>query len=594
MSLCTFDRTYEAHEVNSSRRGLLSPKAVGALASSGYTNVNADFAQSCDFGGFGANNSAMQDYFNPVRDRLDRGSVIEEWIPHSLPALNRMFRQIYARDAIAGPAVDIWSMLPWSEFDIVGLEDEYPDVAQFYKDALIPIFTPETLESISKEYLVHGRFCGNLLFDNAKGYWTDLIPNDPDFIEVKPNPLINADPFVDLRVSPGLMQFMYDPDPRVAFARGQIPSHFLNMIRATGLIPLDPFNTLWVARKISPYDTVGTSLLTRILPYWAIEKPLLNATVIAARRRAGAILHVTMETTPEQGGMPTSSELQEIAGMFIQADTDPVGSVVATRAGITATEVSQGGQIWKLSDEGPFLVENKMRAVGVTEAWLTGEASYNNYDDNRSIFMDQVRTLRERIVAKTIMAKAEVLARLHGFVRTKKSRVDHRIKVKKLDKYIYNRELNRPTFPNLSIEEAMAIPREDLILPTIQFDKTLKAEGDMHLLELVEKIEEKGVPITLRTWANLGGISLDDQVNDMATDMELKKQIKDMKAEYGGEGDGEGEEGGGEDEGFSLGSYNKNDIKKLSPVETFNKFKNLVSAERSSIKNGDKHLLSGY
>ena len=66
--------------------------------------------------------------FNPAYDRLEEGSVIEDWIPRDLAGINKMLRIIYTRDAICGPAVDIMSNLPWSEFDIQGIEDDSIDV----------------------------------------------------------------------------------------------------------------------------------------------------------------------------------------------------------------------------------------------------------------------------------------------------------------------------------------------------------------------------------------------------------------------------------------------------------------------------------
>ena len=592
MSVFKFGRSFSAQEVHGGlTRGLHRNTALGSLGVKSSRHMStADFAQTCDMGGLDSSNGYQSSYFNPVRDRLDRGSVVEEWVPHSLPALNRMYRNIYARDNVAGLAVDIWSTMPWSKYDIVGIED--PAILQFYRDAILPLFTPKLLEDITREILIHGRFCANLIYDSTKGYWTQMLPNDPNFIDIMPVPVAGIDPLINLRMSPGDIEFLLSPDPRLARIRKNIPQHFLNNLRTSGQIPLEPYNTLWVARQISPYDYVGTSMLTRVIPYWAIEKPLLNATVIAARRRAGPILHVTIDSTAESGGLPTTEELTEIAGMFIQADMDPVGAVVATRAGIEANEITGGGQgLWKLSDDSQFLVENKMRACGMNEEWLTGQASYNNYDDSRSVFMDQVRSLRDTVVTKTILKYAEILARAHGFVKTSKARIDHKVKVKHLDKTSYDMPNGMYPYRSLTIEEAMAIPKEDLILPVIQFEKSLKAEGDMHLLELVEKIEDKGVTIPIRTWTQLAGISLDDIMDELPQDAKIRKKFAKYKADIG-EGEGGEDEGGG-DEDFSLGSVNAKNAQKLSKLETLKKFKSIVRREYTNLPNNSKHLIGG-
>src|SRR5690554_2794489 len=63
------------------------------------------------------------DMYNPIYDRLDEGSIIEDWIPRDASGLNQMFSLMYHRDHIAGSVVDIISDLIWSDFDLVGIDD---------------------------------------------------------------------------------------------------------------------------------------------------------------------------------------------------------------------------------------------------------------------------------------------------------------------------------------------------------------------------------------------------------------------------------------------------------------------------------------
>ena len=554
MSIFTFGRNngIPANRVYSTNGVLGRSRTQGASAPRQLVTGNEDFAQSCDVG-MGGNNLFNQQMYNPVRDRLDRGSIIEDWIPHSLPALNRMYRNIYFRDGIAGPAVDIWSMLPWSEWDIIGVEDPY--IKNFYNEALQTIFAAERMEEMSKEYLVLGRFCASLLYDDAKGYWTDIIPHDPDYLEITPVPLGGIDPLIDLRPSPGMVRFLNNPDPRAAFLLNQVPQSVFEQIRIRGSIPLEPYNTLWAARTISPYDKVGTSFYTRILPYWAIEKPLLNATVTSARRRAGAILHIKIDNATDMGGDPSPEELQEVAGLFMQADFDPVGSIVATRAGINVDEVSGGGQIWKLSDEWTFLSEGKMRALGINDAFLSGDASYNSYDEARSIFMEQIRAFRHVFTQKTIIKYATILARVHGFVKRSTAEIKHHIRVTTPAEPTYRLPPGNTTLQNVSIQQALKYNNDDLIIPTVQWSKSLLPEGDHRMLEILETLKENGVPIPLRTWATLGGISLDSIIKSLPEDVKVQKVITKYQDKLSDISKSEdNEEGEDNEDGFSFGS----------------------------------------
>jgi len=112
----------------------------------------------------------------------------------------------------------------------------------------------------------------------------------------------------------------------------------------------------------------NTSFLTRIVSFWALEKSLIESTVTNARRRTRSILHVNAGL--ENLWEPTEEELEAISGLFIQADEDPVGAVVTTRTGVETSEIRGGGDFWKLSDEWAFLTEGKMRALGISDAFL--------------------------------------------------------------------------------------------------------------------------------------------------------------------------------------------------------------------------------
>lgn len=368
MSFFTFGKS-----PSSNPNAVRSPK--GRVVSRGHSKAQTTTAAApamANTGGGGGGSSGYQtDRYNVAFDRLEEGSVIEDWIPRDLPGINKMMRGIYTRDGVAGPAVDILSLLPWSPFDLTGIEDK--TIRNFFEDAA-KVFgeNAEAMRDISTEYLVLGRFAASMIFNEGKGFWDDYIPHDSDFLTITPIPVQGYDPKLDLKLSPGMKQFISSQDYRDRVAMQALPDKLIKQLQSGQDIPLDPLSTLWCARSISPTDFVGTSIYTRILPYWALEKALLNATVTAARRRAGNILHVNVGL--DEKWEPTEEEMSDIAGLFVQADEDPVGAVVVTRTGVEAQEIRDGGSLWKLSDEWQYLSEGKMRALGISEALLSGEA----------------------------------------------------------------------------------------------------------------------------------------------------------------------------------------------------------------------------
>lgn len=344
------------------------------------------------FGGAPGGSGATVDHFNPVHDRLDEGSVVEDWIPRDASGLDEMFRLMYHRDHIAGTVVDILSDLIWSDFELVGIQD--PVIRNLYADSLAAIDPVTTFPDLTREFLVLGRTASSMIFDKSRGIFKDLICHDPSFLRLTPVPIQGFDPKIDLIPSPAMRAFVESEDPRDIDARKVLPAAYIEAVKlasgsgglssgmssrqshfgghggsdSIGGIPLDPINTMFLPRKRFNNDYVGTSLYTRLITFWALEKALINATVTSARRRSRSVLHITAGI--DNIWEPTGEEMDNLSGMFIQADNDPVGAVVCTRTGVDTNEIRSGQDFYKWSDEWELLNEGKMRALGANDALL--------------------------------------------------------------------------------------------------------------------------------------------------------------------------------------------------------------------------------
>jgi hypothetical protein len=453
--------------------------------------------------------------YNPVHDHLEIGSLIEDWMPRDQTGLNQMWRLIYLRDAIVGPAIDLYSNLPYSECRLTGIDD--PAVLRIYQDTMERLDIVTMMPELVREFLMIGRFCSSLIFDRRQGVFTDWTTHDPDFLRIEPIPVRGFDPKLDLVASPALKNFLHSMDPRDIAVRDNLPPEFFDEFEKTGTYKLNPLNTLFVPRRVNPYDYVGTSFLTRIVSFWALEKSLIESTVTNARRRTRSILHVTagMENLWE----PTEDELEAISGLFIQADEDPVGAVVTTRTGVETSEVKAGADFWKLSDEWAFLTEGKMRALGISDAFLSGDATYNNMETALSVFMESLRTLRAYMDRRVFYEKIfATIARVHGFLKPGVQ-----------DKGRFRGSATR------NFKTAIQIPREDLLMPKIVWDKKLQPEGDMNFLEMLQTADEAGVPVTLKQWASGAGLNLEDMMEELGEDTKYRTAIAEWRKQFTGD-----------------------------------------------------------
>lgn len=508
-------------------------------------------------GGFHAGGPSMNGdtRYNPVFDDLSEGTIVEQFMPVDPRRLHRIWRRIYLQDPVAGPGIELMRDIPWSTWEIAGITD--PTIRKFYEDAFNAIGAVALMPEVTGEFLVMGKYIAHLIFDDSKGYFTNCIIQDPDFVKITPTPVPGWQPKMDLVPTPEMRAWASSSDERDIAAHDAMGA-YLDELRSGREIPLMPENTIYVARATSPYDGVGASIFTRILMFCAYEKALVNSTITAAKRRASRIRHI--KAGIDGLWEPEPHTLQEIADSFMRADEDPVGAIVVTRTGVEATEVGGNtpSDMIKISDEWDFLQKGKMNALGISDNFLTGDATYNSMDQVLSVFLDRMRALRAFHVANFLDEIAKRLARKHDYVKRTQAELTHRIR-------------------RGSSHDATD---EQLIIPEYAFSKTLRPVGDETYMSVLSTLEEKGIPVTARDWMAAGGYN-PDSVDPGALKEDLilrkrfslhKQRVEQFAPEAGGEpggggidlggggglggGDdmgGLGDLGGGEEEGGDMG-----------------------------------------
>lgn len=517
-----------------------------------------------------------QSRFNPQKDRLEEGSIIEDWIPRQPTNLHLLFRKIYLRDAISGSVVDIFSSLPWGKiYELIGIDD--PKVMQMYHDMLEALEIWNDLSMISRELLIIGRMVGSMVFNEQKGLWDSLVPIDPDQARLTPIPT-DTKPLVDVLSSPAWREFSRSTDPRLVEVKEKLPKNILELLQNTsGYLPLDPLNTLFLARRVNQYDKIGTSLYTRVLPAWAYETALWNASLTGVRRRNRSILLLTAGIQDQWE--PNDDELGALTQLFMQADEDPTGAVIAVRQGVDASEIRDPSSIWGISQEYDFLTTLKMRALGVSEAYLSGEVNVSTMEAARTSLGKQLATFRDMVLTEIFQRQLfPTFARIHNFQKRTKAELDHGIRLtpgSRADREAEyerrmreNDRLSQWGFPVVSAKMSLDIPTEALLMPRLITEDTLRPEQDVAYLEMLDKIAEKGVPVPLRIWASAAGYDLDKAMAMMEEDAVLKKRMAQLatNSEQGGVPAGGGGGGGGEEDLFGGGGQDEAGVGRTATI----------------------------
>lgn len=286
-------------------------------------------------------------------------------IPDS-SALSYFYRDMYLHDNVAGSCVDIQSVFPFSDWELRGLEEKELLV---FNTALDRLNLRELLPQISVSYLTDGFYAGSLVYDGKAKNFMDILTHDAMSCGVIASPFNNIDPTVRVSVSGAVSQFLSGSTEYAKQYLATMPETFVDLLRK-GSFVLDPVTTIFTARR-GLTDRAYQSYLHRILPMYLIEKAMYRGTLIEANRRQRAMSHVSVG---DDLWTPTSEELAMIVQQFQAAEQDPLGGWITTRNAVQVQDLRPGGDFWKWTDMTDTMVSYKLRALGISEALLSGDA----------------------------------------------------------------------------------------------------------------------------------------------------------------------------------------------------------------------------
>lgn len=449
-------------------------------------------------------------------------SMLTGLVPDSEDMLRKYYRDIYYYDAVAGAAVDLFSNFPFSDFSLTGAKE---DRLEKYHESMVRLNVRSLMPEISAAYLVDGSFVSSLIFNERDKVFIDLLMYPVDDCKVETVPLYSTDPKITVRNNENLRRFMNSNEPQAQSIR-QLLSPQLRQALSSPSFKLDPLTTLYIARRTLP-GAEPISWLKRVLPAYLIEKALYRGTLVEVNKRQRSMLHVQMgddthEFSPE--------EMSETVNQFQLADLDPLGAVIGTRNNVQASEIRQGGDFWKWTDNIDVLTPYKLRALGISEAFLSGDAAYSNVETALSVFMENADAYRSYLTYEVFTNKIfPIVAVSNDFFKEGKE-----VSTGTRTRMTY--QVNNPS---------------DLEIPVVRWHKRLDAKSEDNMMDLLNSLEEKGVPIPLRMQAAAAKVDLESLMHDLEQDKSIRERIAKITgvpmpkpgALPGGGGD---EEGGGE------------------------------------------------
>lgn len=498
--------------------------------------------ETANMGGLGSRNSvSMSTIGGSQRNNMDL--YLMGLLDDSQETLlHKFYRDIYYYDPVAGSAVDLQSSLPFSDFDLVGAT---PEQLEKYNSAISRLNFKLMNRFISSNYLVYGSFTGTTVYNRQQKIFTDLLPYEVEDCKFQFNPFASMDPMITVTPNKELQEFLSSEEPVIKTLRSQIPASLIDVM-SKGDFVLDPLTTIFLARRGMDANK-PVSYYKRILPIYLLEKTLLRGTLVEAGKRQRSLLHVQ---AGDDNWEPTPEELQALVSLFQQADLDPLGPIIATRGGITAAEARQGGDFWKYTDIIDVTNGLKLRALGISDTFLSGETSYATAEVALSVFIENQKAYRDYYTQSIFYNKLfPVIGAVNGFINSNKSEAFNKAQ--------------RSTDLGTSVKDS-----SNYVIPQVRWHKSLEPNNDRDTFEMLEQLSEKGFPVTLRMMAASAGLRVENILNELEEDIKIRKRFAKYNAELqaaSGEGGEPGAEGGddmvddlgGQENASLLGAYSR-------------------------------------
>lgn len=419
--------------------------------------------------------------------------------------LFNVYRDIYFFDPIGGSYVDLFSTLPFSDVSFSGAKDSVLDP---YYEVNERLSLSASMPNITTDLLVTGAFCGSMLYNKERKKFIDMMTHRYDNIEATPFPLMSQDPIFELRVPQDVKRAFSKDSKRVDAIRKELGAGFVDKMLNESLVELDPVGTIYIPRKTFTYGE-GVSAFRRMLPIWLIEKNLYRGTLIESGRRQRGILHAQLGDGDQWE--PSQEEMDFITDLLLNADSDPIGSIITTRLGVNISEFRQGGDFWKITDIWDQTASFKMRLLGISEALLSGEANYDSAATGLTVFIESLRAFRDFATRKIFYEKVfPLISLMNGYAVGKNGKI-----------------MKKSGLMDGSLNEIMYRLNDGskLFIPNVHWSKQLRPDIDSSMMENLRAMTELGVPVPLRSIAAAGGFNFDQLLMDQDEDLALRHKL---------------------------------------------------------------------
>lgn len=493
--------------------------AAGNL--SGYPNSNTGASFPSDSGGGGGPNiprTPSRKWYDPEYTGL---SLL---IPRDRIQLNRWRRYFYMREPIVGGVIDLHSELPHSAARLLGINDN--TVLDHYETAVERVNLWAANIDITKEFNKIGEAYPYLRWDGDKGNWSHIILQNQDFIDIDPSMFAEEEDKYYLTADPRIKNILQNNNYNNRAVKEKLPNDFVRTIMYGDRFPL-PFDEqdLFVPliRRSGPSDVRGTSLIDRLFKALIYEDKMIDAQSAIIDN---FINPLRMFKIGNEKFTPNPEQLDAFQELLMNKQFDP-NFYLITHNAVAYESHSLAADVMSLGPEYERVDKIKMIGLGISQAFITGEATYASAHVSLQTIISRYRTLRYMLENQFLSKFFRIIAERNEFYKPSLKELNGQY-----------RDSARRRDPN------------ELLIPKLDWEKKLTIREEESYLNFLAGLMGK-MPISHNTFFSALGLSFKDELLSSQEDDNLQKRLGiSIKKDFSGtEAPPEGEDGG---EGESL------------------------------------------
>jgi len=260
-------------------------------------------------------------------------------LPRDNATINAWSRAFMALNPIVQNAITLHSTYPISKLNITCKDEK---IQQFFQDMSEEIGLMNICSQIAQEYWVLGEAFPYAELDETTGKWSRIILQNPDYVAVK-NSAVAGEPVLSLRPDENLKRIVNSNRPTDLQQKQRLDRSIIEHVKRGENIPLSNFYASHIARRLSPQETRGTSLIVSCFRSLMLYDKLNESKFAQSDNMINPLTLVKVGAGAD-GFKPSQEDLEAYRQVFEQATYDKDFKIF-THDAVTVERIGYGAGI---------------------------------------------------------------------------------------------------------------------------------------------------------------------------------------------------------------------------------------------------------